>query len=298
MNRMLISLIFGVVAATPSLGTTYTFIATSGSWDNTGNWSPNGKPGAGDEAIIPSGKTCRIENEDAAVKLMQIAGTLGLEGYSLTLGDTDADSSLNLTGTIYFNKPSTEVPELLIYNTITTTGSGTITARVVDSPGDEGVIGDADSPANSGLVVGNGTILVGSLTILVDITNRGTIHVNHGSDTLVLGGSEAPPTNAFVGDDGNLEVSGGGTVRINAMEVDGDGTWTVTGNDDSLLWLTDKFTIGDTGTFYVNVRAWRGTLDIDADFLTRGALHFGNLTLSQEATIKVASGKAAEFSVD
>ncbi|MCG3129066.1 MAG: hypothetical protein CHACPFDD_03975 [Phycisphaerae bacterium] len=266
MNRILtVTLTLIAVSATSLAQTTYTFQPSSGVWDTPGNWDPTGKPVAGDKAIIPSGRTCRIENEDAAVKLLAVDGTLRISGYSLTLGDPADNTTLELGGRIEFKKPSTEVPELLIYNEITTTGPGTIDAQVDPADTDEGIIGDADSPADSRLVIGSQTFVEGSITFLVSVTNDGHMIVDDDADTMVLGGSESPPTNEFEGSGGSLSVSGNGTIRINAMDLDGTGTWTVTGSDNSLLWLTDKFAIPNPGSFNTDIEVKRGTLDIDAE---------------------------------
>ncbi|MCG3128732.1 MAG: hypothetical protein CHACPFDD_03623 [Phycisphaerae bacterium] len=296
-----LTLACAVMTAPVAVADTHTFDGgTDDDWSVPDNWTPSGPPEATDTAVIPNGLTCKVKSANAVAKIIEVNGTLGIEGYKLTLGSANENTTSTITnGEIYFKKPANDTPELLIHKTVTfdSGAGGTITARTANGYG-PGLISDADDPANSKIILDAATLLVGNFTITVDVTNQGNLRSDGAGDTLVLGGSEAPPTNAFVGDDGNLEASGGGTVRINAIDVDGAGTWTVTGNDNSLLWLTDKFTIADTSTFNVNVRAWRGTLDIDADFLTHGALHFGNLNLSQTATIKVASGKAAEFSVD
>ncbi|MCG3129218.1 MAG: hypothetical protein CHACPFDD_04136 [Phycisphaerae bacterium] len=295
-----LTLACAAMTAPVAIADTYTFDGSEDEdWANPDNWTPAGTPDAGNTAVIPNGLTCKVMSANAVAKIIQVAGTLGIEGYKLTLGSTSENTTSTINnGEIYFKKPGNDTPELLIHKTVTfdSGGLGTITARTANGYG-PGLISDADDPANSGIILDAATLLVGNFTITVDVTNNGNLRSDGAGDTLALGVSESPPTNVLNGS-GELRASGGGTVRINAMDVDGAGTWTVTGNDNSLLWLTDKFTIADTGTFSVSVQVWQGTLDIDADFLTHGALHFGNLNLFQPATIKVASGKAAEFNVD
>ncbi|MCG3127169.1 MAG: hypothetical protein CHACPFDD_02027 [Phycisphaerae bacterium] len=280
--------------------TTYTFTgAVNTDWANSDNWSPDSDvPGANDDVIIPTGKHCRVESQNHAANSITIQGTgqLGIAGYKLTLGQAGSPTNSTVGGTLYFEKPASTTPELALLNVVTLlSATGTITAKEDDH--DAGLISDGADPANSKLVTASGTTLLGSLTFLVDVTNNGAIRVDDADDTMVFGGSESPPTNALTGGSGStLKVEGAGTIRINAMELDGSGTWTVTNNDGNLLWLTDKFTIPSPSTFETNVEVKRGTMQIDADFTTKGDLTFG--TIAQTATIKVASGKAAEFNVD
>ncbi|MCG3129069.1 MAG: hypothetical protein CHACPFDD_03978 [Phycisphaerae bacterium] len=291
-----LTLACAALTAPVAIAGTFTFDGSEGEdWHDPDNWTPPGTPGAGDTAVIPNGLTCKVKSANAVAEIIQVAGTLGLEGYKLTLGSTSGNttSTIGNGGVIYFKKPSTETPELLVHKTVTfdSTTLGTITARTASGYG-PGLISDADDPANSGIILDSATLLVGNFTITVDVTNNGNLRSDGGSDTLTLGGSESPPTNALDGS-GAMLASGGGTIRINAMELDGTMTWTV---NDGTLWLTDKFTIPNPGSFDTKVRVLDGTLDIDADFLTHGELDFG--TAGHAATIKVASGKAAEFNVD
>ncbi|MCG3127166.1 MAG: hypothetical protein CHACPFDD_02024 [Phycisphaerae bacterium] len=290
-----LTLACAVLTAPVVIADTYTFDgSTDEDWNVANNWTPAGTPDAGDTAVIPNGLTCKVMSANAVAKIIQVAGTLGIEGYKLTLGSASENTTSTITnGEIYFKKPGNDTPELLIHKTVTfdSGGLGTITARTANGYG-PGLISDADDPANSGIILDAATLLVGNFTITVDVTNNGNLRSDGAGDTLALGGSESPPTNVLDGS-GAMLASGGGTVRVNAMELDDTMTWTV---NNGTLWLTDKFTIADTNTCNTKVRVLDGTLDIDADFLTHGELDFG--TAGHAATIKVASGKAAEFNAD
>ncbi|MCG3128691.1 MAG: hypothetical protein CHACPFDD_03581 [Phycisphaerae bacterium] len=87
-----------VALAAAAHATTYTFQPTSGDWNDNNNWSPNGKPGSGDTAIIPNGKTCNIADANQVVKILDVqsGGTLVIDyDNNLQLGENDASTTSN-----------------------------------------------------------------------------------------------------------------------------------------------------------------------------------------------------------
>ncbi|MFM9996312.1 MAG: hypothetical protein ACKVU4_10990 [Phycisphaerales bacterium] len=65
-----------------------TFQPNTGTWHDEDNWSPTGIPTAADRAVIPAGKTCNIDSDDAIADTIVVAST-GLlyiyPSYTLTL---------------------------------------------------------------------------------------------------------------------------------------------------------------------------------------------------------------------
>jgi len=99
------------LAGVPVQGGTYTFNVDEGVWDDADNWIPgDGPPEDGDTAIIPINKTCRVEDDDQAAKIIQVYGTLGLVGHDLELHHSTWTSTID--GILYFKEANGHVPEL------------------------------------------------------------------------------------------------------------------------------------------------------------------------------------------
>ena len=97
---ILLLLIVGAPAFAPTVAsaqTTFTFNKTDGDWQTQGNWTPEGRPGSADTAIIPSGETCRVKSANQAADDVDVqsSGTLVIESKSLTVS---SDASLTVNG--------------------------------------------------------------------------------------------------------------------------------------------------------------------------------------------------------
>ncbi|MCG3126112.1 MAG: hypothetical protein CHACPFDD_00942 [Phycisphaerae bacterium] len=123
-------IMLGAAAAAPA--TTYTFTATSGDWNSNDNWDPPGKPGSGDTAIIPNGKTCNIAAANQAVRILDVqsGGTLVIDyDNNLQLGENDASTTSTVDGEIHFIESAGDRAILRIWGTVTFDGSGEIGKR-------------------------------------------------------------------------------------------------------------------------------------------------------------------------
>ncbi len=60
---------------------------TTGDWNVTTNWSPNGVPGVGDKAIIPSGKAVTLVG-DVIIDYVDLTGGTITGNFNLTISGT------------------------------------------------------------------------------------------------------------------------------------------------------------------------------------------------------------------
>jgi hypothetical protein len=82
-------LFFVFIALSLSYAATYTFILSSGNWNVSTNWLPNGIPGSGDKAIIGSGRTVNINSTQAV-------DTVELKDFSTIGGSANLTISKHL----------------------------------------------------------------------------------------------------------------------------------------------------------------------------------------------------------
>ncbi len=100
------ALIILAIVASPVRSEVFTFRETNGNWGVANNWRDidnfPGVPDGNDTAIIPTGKTCTLPNNDVrAARIVEVHGTLAFSQDSrLTLGDDDAATTSEVTGTI------------------------------------------------------------------------------------------------------------------------------------------------------------------------------------------------------
>ena len=88
--------VFGFAGAQALGGDTCTFTASVGVWGSSLNWEncSGTIPGAGDEAVIPSGKVCSVENASQSVAVLDVVGTLNIIGSrSLTMDENSQGAS-------------------------------------------------------------------------------------------------------------------------------------------------------------------------------------------------------------
>lgn len=133
-----VSLLFATATA---FATDFTFTGnTDNTWDKAGNWSPGGGPPDDDDtAIIPTGETCLVidDNQEAKIINVQSGGTLKIVGQTLTLGHCNNDTTSTVNGYLLFEESGGGDPPLLYIESsksgyLTVDGSGTISARDSD----------------------------------------------------------------------------------------------------------------------------------------------------------------------
>lgn len=286
----------------PSVGSaaTFTFNVTDGDWNTPGNWAePFGPPKAGDNAIIPSGKTCRVKtaNQAADDVDVQSGGTLVIESKSLTVS-SGTTLTVNGTGRLELNNTGGGAGKLLwLSGNLTIDGSGKIDAG-------DGVI------TNSGSTTGNlsigtsgatGPSVAGELTIdpAGTLFNYGLLLVDDSADTMVLGKlSSAGPLRILRGS-GEMTVTAG-LIKIGriAMANGSDagpawnGTITVDGANATLN-VTEYVTPSETqlGQGCVLLDGG-GTIDLDTIWVSQGGFSFTN------GTFEISASAAAVFEGD
>lgn len=126
-------------ATVPAVGHTYVFNKANDIWGYEENWdSETGEsyPQYGDTAIIPSGKTCRVEADQEALEI-EVPGTLVIIAR-LRIGSTAQDTESSVNGELRFEgdvpeaRPTLEIVFTFPYE-VTIGGTGTITASDGDA---------------------------------------------------------------------------------------------------------------------------------------------------------------------
>ncbi|TWT44822.1 hypothetical protein RAS1_12400 [Phycisphaerae bacterium RAS1] len=195
-SKLSIALIL-LAAVDLATATDYTFqpqSGNSGTWSVNGNWTPNGRPGTGDTATIPTGKTCIVSSQNEAITTLTIASgaVVRVSGRDLTLvsyGSTQP--AISLSGKIEMEKPSSVMPRLLVSGTLTFSGDGSIQASVADNLGPAEVTGTDVSTR----VVDFGTVTVrGSIQFTEYLNLRDGFFVVDCADDTMLFGTLSTPT--------------------------------------------------------------------------------------------------------
>lgn len=188
-RRSVIALVYVATPLLTQAADTFTFTGNiSSKWNNAANWTGGPQdetPGAGDKAIIPNGKTCLVDSDEAAEVVEVASGaTLTIAGKTLDVAD---DGAAGQTGGIVVN--------------------GTL--RFERAGGVRGVLrySGADSPPNFA-ITGGGTLIAEGSTHAGRIENAGI----SGTETLVIGD----------GDANTLTVKGTITILIEKLDVKSD----------------------------------------------------------------------------
>jgi hypothetical protein len=84
----LLAAVIVVAFASRADATSYSWNVASGDWFTTTNWSPNGVPGAADDAVIANGGTATL-NAAASVT-----------SFTLSNGTRDGTGTLDVSGTM------------------------------------------------------------------------------------------------------------------------------------------------------------------------------------------------------
>jgi hypothetical protein len=126
--------------------TTYTWNnPLGGNWNLFGNWSPNGKPGSGDTAIVPSGTFTVTVSDAEAVGTLTMNGTSGTQTLNITSG-----------GTLSINSASTGSANAVV----------TVTGGTLNGTGSLALAGPLDwtgGTISSGVLFGGGGFSSGGL---------------------------------------------------------------------------------------------------------------------------------------
>lgn len=220
------------ITVLPASGTTYTFQGSSGSdWNNPGNWSPQGVPGAGDLAELKSGQTVSVAGATINV------GSLTVGGNSAVAGN----GTLTVANSFNFSSGSLADVHLIIpvggQFVLSGDGNKGFTDVTVDNGGVTNCIGSGDITGNADTVFNNAgifTIRSGSsdtstTATFGQFTNAGLVQIKGklATDTYTQSGGQldlqAYLDNGEAGPLG-LAVIQGNTIQLNGGTLTGAGT--------------------------------------------------------------------------
>ena len=281
---MIVATVVACGGVSASAQISYSFLPTEGVWNNWENWWPaSGPPTSIDDAEIPNGSTCRIENDNAFVYDLTVYGVLQIKGKDLTIY-----GGATVNGDIEFHKPGGTDPRLVAANDITVDGSGTISASDGDGL-DPGIITHAGVGLDK-LTLDTVTV-EGSVTFLthLDMTNGAELLVDDDDDEMVIGYlTGSPPEMELDGDLGTAYTVSAGTLKIGyTKNMYCRSEWDVSVGTLELTEYATHVSWQDTGH---PVKVSSGTLLLNELFITNGGLEFTG------GTIQVAAGKSALFS--
>ena len=276
-KTILLLTIAAACTAGPANAADYTFDVTSGDWDVTTNWNPNGTPQDGDSATIPYAKTCFVDTDEECDGI-DVVGTLEIEaGASLTLRPEIAEWA-KTPGTLKLTGDATNTADLIIDGDVVMFGDlgqlvmayGLIKAK--NASGDKLTLLQEDPLHPPLRILGFGEISVA-------LDSHVPVVADQPTKTLKLTGDDKI---------GSLPVGAweayGGTLEIDCA-VTGDAPWKQTrggGNSNTVI----KHCVSVTGDVTVTV----GTFDVQATFCTSG-----DLVWMGNTGIDVSSGASASF---
>jgi hypothetical protein len=248
--------------------TTYTWIGGSGnSWQNSNNWSPNGYPGAGDNAQFTSmsgsgtiGPLTSIPSGIGTVKLISgFTGTVQI-GADLICGDLDIS-----TGTLQINSGF----DLTVTNTTTING-GTLTLNDPSNQHSLGVFA-----LSSGTFNGAGTVQMTSATI-----SGGTFYGNDGTYQTTSGGITVSG-GTFYGNDGTYQTTSGGITVSGGTFNGNNGDYTI--NQNQQLAISGGTFNAGSGSYDLSISSNNTVFNHTLGTFNRGTSTF---------TVNVGSGTA------
>ena len=242
--------------------------ATSGNWNDSGLWSPDGVPGAG------AGDTVTIDASGSAYTVTLNLNPAGaLSGF--TLDDSDAVFSA-VSKTLRVDGPSTLSNGSVIWQGSTWTGSGTLTNSATMTVLGYSTISTAGFDQNGTLLIqGNSTGASARLTSAGGFSNAGTITMESvgGGYSCYLDVTSGTLTNTATGAINVNQGSGGsryiranlsndGTININANTNFSKSSGVYTNNGQFNIAAGKTLSIsGSSQTFTQS----GGTLDIEGD---------------------------------
>lgn len=177
-----------------ALATDYTFSVSEGEWQVTTNWSPNGRPVAGDTATIGANKLCKVVNAEAVesvtVSTGLMDGNLNIRlGGALDLGAGGSTSTVN--GDLTFGGGSGDPPQLVIKNDLTIQGSGSIDG----ADGAGGLITYVTT--NYRLTINESVVLEGDMAVSCEFTNSARVSAGANDKIELLDGSNPDDDNGI-----------------------------------------------------------------------------------------------------
>ncbi len=285
------------LAAQPAAAqTTYTG-PTDGSWHEPTYWD-FGVPNAGIQAVIPSGKSCKIYNGQpaAAADSIDVDGTLTIQAQqTLTIDDdSQIDGTVILEGDL-----SPSGAALLIDDDVTITGNGGEIQMwsiysVIDTTGSDTLTLESDCTGT--FSVDCGLSIIGMGEINCALVNNGFVIADYcppgAGDGCALEINGIPTSG-----DGDWQARNYGRLQVE-VEITGPGTWRIRHplNNSSAIIEVNECHDELTGDVIIE----NGTLRINEDFCTTGDLTLastllGSLSYSEPA-IDVDADKAAWFS--
>ena len=136
LTRSICACLFLGLLPVPSLmGGTYTFNVSDGVWGDPENWIPDTNyPGQGDTAIILANQTCRIENADQYIAVLEIrsGGVLRIKGKQLVIYEATG-VTWDIDGELIGELVGDTSAYIIVNNDLTILGDGTIEAHDASS---------------------------------------------------------------------------------------------------------------------------------------------------------------------
>lgn len=251
--RVMIPTSLGVVAllVAPDRGEAATneFLGLTNDYSLFFNWSLGHVPDDGEDVLIPSGKTCNVDEDSDLLNTLTVetGAVIEIEDYNRLRFGADLDQVSTIDGTVYINICNTASDDGLLY-----TAPHTLN-------GDGKIIGNDDT---SHIQIAN-TLF----TLTCNVVIEGGMVIN-GSGTFLLSA-------------GTINANAGRTIHVNTDTVNdtSGGTWRVSSSSSTLRWDQNTGTSATAldGDFIVEA----GTLDIDYPaFTTTGTLTWTGGTIN------------------
>jgi hypothetical protein len=279
---LILLLVLGGMLVTQVDAETFTFLPSSGVWNDPDNWEDSeeqpGIPEAGDTAIIPEGKTCTIDADEAEAQIVNVESFSILyitQGAKLTIYDGTAEDC-TITGLISFiaKEGQSDPGEIHCYNNVSFAGGGNLYAT-------SGVKGRLTSRVVSDvpttLTVAFNNVIQGYFDLEAALVNNGEVRVGGSGDVMRL--MSHPKT---AGSSAFWIAEGLGKIQVDA-EVSGTGQWQLDVNSTGNPELEINATCTDLDGY---VRIGGGTMDVNASFCTTSDVEYYG------GTINVASAPA------
>lgn len=291
-----------VLQASQAMASTFTFQPTNGIWNFDGSWlDENGVPGTPNEddlAIIPTGKTCNVNNNAAALSV-DVDGVLRIcSGKQIILyGDSTVDGEVTFMHCAPGGGGGCGVGTIHLNDSLTIDGTGTIVGHAhPDDPCTGGgvipgvISGEADQVLTLGSASSHGVTILGYIDVQVETINFARIGVDQPDDVLTLS------TNVKTGKNGGLWFCDDGTLDV-SIEVKDESAaisarWEMDEDAESTAVIEINAVCDElTGDFLIE----QGTLDVNASLCSGGQLTFQSVSGSQPV-IDVAGSTSAKFS--
>lgn len=288
----LLAILCVLLVGSAALGATIVFQPSSGDWNTAEHWDLNRVPNAGDDVVIDSGKTCKIENMStlAFAKTINVDGTLEIRGESLVLGaTTHIDTTSNVDGNVYFEKVEGENAVLACRGAIVTiNGTGALNASKGVNSSYEGILaccaGLSCANSGDGFLFGSTLTVNGSFWVASCVEINGTAKVDHQDDVMQVG--DGVGMSCVNSECDGLTVSGTGKFKVTAgllrlgvadYRAAAAPKWEISGGEIEI------FANGNFDDTHIKITAEGGTIDFGDDFQTDAGVEFTNTTVIKAA---------------